>query len=699
VSGAAIGLQDVHDIRLSRARVGELQAQLDWQRALAEVAVEGAELATWDWNVTTGEARFNARWSEIIGYSSDDLMPSAGTWAEQTHPADVPRVKEMLRLVTEGLAPHYELQSRRLHRDGHWVWTRDFGSVTERDEAGRPIRISGIQEDISSRVRAQEELAASERHYRLLAENMSDAVWVVDAHGLITWVSDSSRRLLGWWSEHVVGREFTRLVHPDDRTDARRLLTAGAGGLSVGECRLRCADGSHRVVALSSTLSESGTETVVALHDVNSEVAARRALARASASDSLTGLANRAQVVQTAKEAVARLAESWHQGGSGTVAILVVGVDGLTAVNDALTHAGGDELLREVGQRLRGQLPTIGRGSGDEFVAVVEGARSRADLATMAEQLRTAAKGGVDLGGEVVFPTVSIGIATAGPGSNPEEILRDAATAMRAAKGQGRDQVAFIADDQASVARQRLHLEADIRRGLPAGEFAAWYQPVVALESGRTVGFEALVRWETASAQVIAPDSFLPVAERSTLIVEIDRAMLRQVVEFLARMPANLTVAANVSGRTLGEPGYFQAVEDELQRWGVAPHRLHLEVTETSLPGITDVTMQQVERLADLGVKWFADDFGTGYSSIAMLRDLPISGLKLDRSFTNRIGRGDPTSEQLARAIAGLAQEVGIDSVAEGVESEAEASVLLGQGWRHAQGWLYGRPARSPELG
>jgi diguanylate cyclase (GGDEF)-like protein/PAS domain S-box-containing protein len=700
VSGAALGLQDVHDIYEARVQLAELQ--LDQQRVLAELAINGTGLATWDWNLLTGEITVNERWAEIIGYSLSELgHTTVGTWREHAHAGDAGRAEELLRLTIEGALPHYEIEMRRRHRDGHWVWVRDFGGVTERDEQGRAVRMSGLHEDISARVQAQESLAASERHYRLLAAHMSDAVWVVAPDGRVSWTSESTTALLGWPVGSLVGQAFVSLVHPDDRAVGESLIADADGFSHSGECRVACQDDGYRSLAVRAAPSDDGSGTVVALHDIQSEVAAREALAEATMHDSVTGLANRERVVTSIGQALANLAESWQPEDRSVVAVMVAGIDGLTTINDALTHAAGDHLIREVGRRLQTQLGTggcLGRGSGDEFLVVIDRAISESALLATAEQLRLAVKGPVILGAHEAFPSVSLGIATAGVGADPDEVLRDAAAAMRSAKAQGRDRIAFFKPDQGRVAQQHLRIENEIRRALPAGELRPWFQPIVDLESERVVGFEALVRWVKPDGTVVPPGAFLPVAEDSPVITMIDRAIVRQAIATLAEIDESLTIAVNVSGRTLGDATYFTAVEDLLGEFGVAAARLHLEVTETTLPGITETSIGAVERLAALGVAWYADDFGTGYSSIAVLRELPIRGIKLDRSFTHQLGEGDATSEQLARAIAALAEELGLDAVAEGVETSEEASVLLGQGWRRAQGWLFGRPEPRPRL-
>ena len=373
----------------------------------------------------------------------------------------------------------------------------------------------------------------------------------------------------------------------------------------------------------------------------------------------------------------------------------------MQAVNEALSHAAGDRVLLAIAARIAtvaGSSDLLARGSGDEFLILLPHLISGADASVIAEQVRLAAHGPVKVDNHQVQPTVSIGIATSSRGASPEQLWHDASLAMRQAKDKGRDRCEFFQARLAIEAEHRLVVEAGIRAGLESGQFVPWFQPVVDLADGKVVGFEALVRWARRDGSISAPDEFLPVAERTTLIAEVDFAVLQQAVDLLAALPAPMHVAVNVSANTLRDANYAQWVVEALQRSGAQAGRLHLEFTETALLNVTPHVQTVMATLADLGVRWYVDDFGTGYSSIAHLRDLPVAGLKLDMSFTAGIAVGDRTSERVALALAGLADGLEIDAVAEGVETPEQAAVLKAQGWKHAQGWLFGHPEPATAL-
>ena len=407
--------------------------------------------------------------------------------------------------------------------------------------------------------------------------------------------------------------------------------------------------------------------------------------------DAVTGLAVRRVALARIRLALDR------QAGTGSIlAVLSIGVDGLTPVNDALTHAGGDQLIAFLASRIVrevGDPDRVGRGTGDEFIVLMSDMASTAEAAHMAERILTACRSPITIVGQPIDPTVSIGIATAAAGARPDELLRDASLAMRQAKARGRNGFALLDDALATEAHTRLLFASEIQRGLVREEFAAWFMPIVCFASGQVTGYEALARWLRPDGIEVGPAEFLPCAERRGLIARIDRLVLRQALAALSRLPEGLTMAVNVSAASLAQPDHPELVAEALEAAGVSPERLHLEVTETALLTVTERIRQQMQQLAGRGVRWYVDDFGTGYSSISHLRDLPIAGLKLDRSFTWAMRSKDTRSLRLSQALVGVAEGLELDTVAEGVETIEEARLLTSQGWLRGQGWLYGKAA------
>ncbi len=548
--------------------------------------------------------------------------------------------------------------------------------------------------EASQRMEDRQQLVETERRYRLLARHACDVVVEVDRDHRITWASDSIEALLGWPPGALLGKPAISFVHRDDRARALRagLRLPGPGSLQA-ELRILCADGGWRWMGglahpLPEEISGAG---VLSFRDIHDHVRTRTELDQSLQHDPITGLAVRGVALDRIRCALDAL-----EGTGATLAVLSIGVDGLTQVNDALTHAGGDKLMALLAARIVRAIDhpeQVGRGTGDEFIVLLSEPDAGADVTRTAERILRACRAPVSIGGQPIDPTVSIGIATARAGVLPDELLRDASLAMRQAKGRGRNCSALLDDALATEAHTLLLFAAEIQRGLVMGEFAAWFMPIVAFDTGQVTGYEALARWVRPDGIEVAPAEFLPCAECRGLIARIDLLVLRQALAALSRLPPSLTMAVNVSAATLALPEYPQLVGEALRAAGVRPERLHLEVTETALLTVTNRIGQQIQQLASSGVRWYVDDFGTGYSSISHLRDLPIAGLKLDRSFTCAMRAKDTKSLRLAQALVGVAEGLELDTVAEGVETIEEAHLLTSQGWLRGQGWLYGKAA------
>jgi diguanylate cyclase (GGDEF)-like protein len=409
--------------------------------------------------------------------------------------------------------------------------------------------------------------------------------------------------------------------------------------------------------------------------------------------DPLTGMAARPAMLQRIGEILGT------QRGRRLTAVLCVGVDRLAAVNEAYTHAAGDLVLTAMATRIAesiGKPDHIGRGTGVEFLVVIPDLVSGDEAARLADRLLAVARTPVVFGDIVIEPTVSIGIAIGDRSSDREQLTRDASAAMGQAKADGRDRYVFADASMADQARHRLDVERQIRESLEDDRFRAFFQPVVDLPTGELTGYESLVRIERADGSIAPPAHFIPIAELTPVIADIDLVMLRRGLAALTELPEPLTVAVNLSTVTLTRPGYSQLIERAVRESDARTARLHLEVTETALLGETAQIVTAMESIASLGPRWYVDDFGTGYSSISHLRDLPVSGLKLDVTFSAGIRDGDQKSIRLAQALAGLAGGLGLDTVAEGIETAEEATLLQAQGWRHGQGWLFGHPAPLP---
>ncbi len=627
----------------------------------------------------------------VLGWRPDQIV--GHNVGEFLHPDDIDRTRTELERSARTDTPA-RITYRLRKADGDYAWFEAEGQNLPPQDGGPGRRIVHLR-DVDERAQAERELARSERMYRLLATHVSDIVWAVDEEGTLQWISPSVTAMLGWETADLVGEPSSALVAEEDRSAFTDTVAQAIRlGAATGEFRFRRADDSTlwMEASLRQADSDSGAARVGTLRDIHDRVAARSRLEFALGHDQSTGLPKRETILEQLTRTGTELPDETP------VAVITIGVDLLKDVNDAFGHDAGDIVVTTVAARIAEALPRpelLGRGTGDEFIVAVIGIAGPTEAADLAERLRTCVHGPIDAGEHRVTPTVSVGIALGELADEPHELLRDATLAMHRAKALGRDRWVFADAAQASEAARRMAVESAIRSGLDHDEFEPWYQPIVALADGRLAGYEALVRWQR-DGEHLQPDEFLDVAGQTPMMSEIDIAMVEPVIARLADLPEPLYVAVNVSAPTLARPEYTGIVQAALDAHHVRPGRLHIEVTETLLLSINPDIVARMRELADLGVKWYVDDFGTGYSSISHLRDLPVAGLKLDRSFTAGIGAGDRTARQLADALIGLAHGLGLDTVAEGVETDAEAAYLRTVGWHHGQGWLYGKAAPLP---
>ncbi len=413
--------------------------------------------------------------------------------------------------------------------------------------------------------------------------------------------------------------------------------------------------------------------------------------------DDLTGLPNRMSLLDRLGEDLDR-----HRGEEPGPAIIFLDLDRLKIVNDSLGHDVGDELLVCIAERLSEVLPAgamVARFGGDEFVVLVDRPGDASWTEALARQVLAAVARPLRLAGRLITPSASAGVVVAGSCRSATEMLRDADIAMYRAKHRGGARLAVFTDDMRQRAFDRLDLEGEIRHGLAHDEFRVFYQPVIDLSAGNAlVGFEALVRWQHPDRGLLGPATFIDLAEETGLIVDLGEWVLRTVAATVhawglevAQLPG--TIAVNLAARQLDAPGFVSAVRTAMGAMG--DWSLCLELTESALMGDSSASRVIIDELAGLGASLAIDDFGTGFSSLSYLTRLPVSTLKIDKSFVQDLDK--PAGVAVAAAVVNLATGLGLSVVAEGIETEAQRTALLDLGCRLGQGFLMARPMPQDE--
>jgi diguanylate cyclase (GGDEF)-like protein/PAS domain S-box-containing protein len=544
------------------------------------------------------------------------------------------------------------------------------------------------------------ELRRHEQRFRSLVQNSDDIITIVDADGVFTYVSPGLRRVLGIDPSEWLGKHSADTVHPDDRAQLHALaerIHAQPHVAVRGQARLRHADGTWRWTEFTcvNLLDDPAVRGMVCnARDVTDNRQYQDQLAYQASHDELTGLANRALFGARIDRAVAT-------GGPGTAAVVLVDLDDFKAINDRLGHSVGDALLIAVSARLRGCVrpeDTVARLGGDEFAVLLTNLRP-GESGAVAERIIKALSAPVDAAGHNLLVQASIGVADnspAGGDRGADDLLRCADVAMYAAKELGKNQYARYNCELDARAVEHAQLAAELSYALDQDELELVYQPIVALPGGQVEGVEALVRWTHSEHGPISPVLFIPVAERTGLIVPLGDWVLRtacaQAVGWQRRYgtAAPRYISVNVSARQLLEPTFPQTVAAVLAETGLAPSRLTVEITETAVFG-GGRAVETVAAISALGVCIALDDFGTGHSSLGLLRTCPVDVLKVDKSFVDGV-TGTVEQEAIVTSISQIARALGLGAVAEGVETVAQAERLYTLGYRLAQGFHFGRP-------
>src|SRR5258707_1879366 len=565
-----------------------------------------------------------------------------------------------------------------------------------------PVAVARIGTQLSHK-QAQEALKESEERYALAARGSNDGLWDWNLSLNVVHFSPRWKAMLGYQEGEIRANpeEWFHRIHDADRERVKEEIATHQNGLTPhfeSEHRVLHKDGSFRWM-----LSRG-----VAVHDASGKVlrmaGSQTDITEGKVSDPLTGLPNRLLFI----DRVGRLIKHKKRRKDHLFAVLFMDLDGFKMINDSMGHLIGDQLLLGVANRLEkclrstdtvarlGETFTVARLGGDEFTVLLDDIKDPSDAKRAADRMMKALATPFILGGKEVFTSVSIGIALSNSAYElPEEILRDADTAMYRAKSLGKARYeVFDADMRASV-MARLQLETDLRRALERGEFRNFYQPIVALVSGEIAGFEALLRWQHPTRGLLGPSEFIPVAEETGLIRELGwwnlRSACRQINECRTGAHRHLAIRVNLSAKQFLQPKLVEDIKELLGDLALPPEALKLEITESTVMGDPTAAVGMLQHIKSLGIQLAIDDFGTGYSSLSYLHRFPLDTLKIDRSFISSMG-DDGEGVEIARTILPMANNLRLDVVAEGVETIQQVALLKKLHCKYGQGYYFSRP-------
>ncbi|HEY9735119.1 MAG TPA: EAL domain-containing protein [Trichocoleus sp.] len=586
------------------------------------------------------------------------------------------------------------------------------------DDQDRVQYAIAVFQDITARHEAEAAVRDSEARYRLLAENMSDLVCLHHLDGRYLYISPSCQTVLGYsWAE-LRGRNLQSFVHPEDCDRIGPSLTLAAQGKDPGPAtyRMQQKSGAYRwLETLIQPIADANGQIVrlqTTSRDVTERVEAQTQLKYAALHDALTGLPNRAYLMERLEQAL----ETVGREPQRCSALLFLDLDHFKVINDSLGHGFGDQVLRLMAQILRPFAPEgnlIARLGGDEFVLLLEPLEDFEAAVERAEQILTTLRSPWPLDGREVFVTASIGILQISASyACASDLLRDADLALYRAKNRGRSRYEIFDPHLHLQALQRLYLENDLRGALERDELVLYYQPIVDLKSSELAGFEALVRWQHPQRGLLLPGEFISIAEETGLVLPLGLAMLRsacqQMVHWQRRWPLarRLKISVNLSVKQLQDPTLVEQVRSILQETGFSGQQLTLEITESMLVGNTEAALNLLSQFKAQQIQMGIDDFGTGYSSLSYLHRLPIDVLKIDRAFVNRLDPGEQNSSNdsahgstIAATVMALSKSLGLITVAEGIETPQQLHQLRQMGCELGQGYLFSAavPAEAAE--
>jgi diguanylate cyclase (GGDEF)-like protein/PAS domain S-box-containing protein len=687
IDGVVASMRDVTE-RLATGEAARFQAALLGAVGQAVIATDPHGLILY-WNQAASDM-YGMTEEEMINRSMSELMP-----LEMSAYAG-----EVMSAVAAGKKWTGDFQARR--RDGT-IFPALVTTTPMFDENGGLLANIAVSIDISERKRAEQisqELSA-------IVKSSADAILTVALDGTILTWNRGAQDLYGYNQEEVIGKNVCILdidSSPDDRGAALSLIGVGQSIQRLETVRRR-RDGTFVNVSLTGSPIFGEDGTVLAASSIGRDISDRKRLeeelSRQAVHDSLTGLPNRTLLGDRLSQALAGAARR-----NAPVSVLFLDLDQFKAVNDANGHLVGDDLLIQVAGRLKTAIrpfDTLARFGGDEFVVVCEDADVE-EGQRIAERLSASLKDPINVGGNPQYISASIGIAVSPPlEADPNALLRYADTAMYDAKARGRSRSRVFDASLATESKDRMALTRDLRDALREGAFEVHYQPVVELATGRVLGLEALTRWYHPVRGLISPSTFVPIAEESGIIAAFDQWVLKRACIDGAKLLAagvlttDAVLSVNISARNVGDPNLVEIVRDVATSAGFPLEALELEVTETAIMAEVPTIRGVLEGIRHLGVGIALDDFGTGYSSLAFVRLLPVATMKIDRSFIRNITI-QPHDRAICATVIDLARAMGLRTIAEGVETLEQLSILQRMGCDAGQGFLWNRAMPLNEL-
>ena len=668
-----------------------------------ELALKGSNTSILDWDYVTNESYISPGWREMLGIVNDTEDNDFLTWQSRVHKDDLRTVLRKIQLAIANKEIYFESIHRLRHENGKYIWIIGKAQLFY-DKNGKLLRMIGTHTDISKEKTIQ---MINERQSQII-EQIHDAIVATNLKGFITSWNKGAELLTGYKSNEVTGKHIS-MVYPQE--DIKLLKVNIKNGKYHKEIRVMRKDKEVVDVDLSFSILKNEVGKAFGTISIGQDISQRKKaqnellqekekLKHQAHHDTLTGLPNRTFLHEKLAEGIQRASRR-----DTKVALLFIDLDHFKEINDSLGHDVGDEVLKQVAQKLKNIVrkeDAISRLGGDEFTIMIEDLEQGSDASLLAQKIIHILAEPITLKKHTLYVSSSIGISIyPDDGDSSLNLLKYADSAMYKAKTEGRNNFQFYSSEMTRIAFERVLMERQMRDALKNSEFSVLYQPQFNGFSNTIVGMEALVRWNHPTLGLISPANFIPLAQTTGLIVDIDMFVMKSAMTELSHYyeqglnPGVL--AMNLTMKLLQENNFAETFATLMQETNCKPEWLELEVTEDQVMSKPEEAIKILNKLSNLGINLAIDDFGTGYSSLSYLKKLPINKLKIDQSFVRDLPN-DEEDAAITRAVIALAKSLNLQIIAEGVETQEQKEFMLENGCQNIQGYFYSKPISSGML-
>ncbi|HZV97522.1 MAG TPA: EAL domain-containing protein, partial [Methylophilaceae bacterium] len=673
--------------------IEEMHRELTENEERWKYALEGSGDGVWDWDAQSKEILFSKNWAKMLGFEEGEIGVGMDDWVARVHPDDLPRVFADVQAHVDGETPAYINEHRCLCKDGTWKWILDRGMVVSRSPDGKPLRMVGTHTDISERKKAEESMQLAS----LVYQNSSEGMTVTDVDGTILNINPAFSEITGYSLDDVRGKnhEFLNSGRQDETFYRAMWQAIQTTGRWQGEVWNKRKNGEEYVewLSINTIYNDDGSphRRVSLFSDITKKKETEELVWKQANFDALTELPNRRMFLDRLEQEIRKSHRARQR-----MALMLLDLDHFKEINDTLGHDIGDSLLQEAAKRLVScvrETDTIARLGGDEFTVILGSLQDGSKVERVYQTILQRLAEPFQLGNEVAYISVSIGITLYPEDATTlDELMKNADQAMYEAKSQGRNRYSYFTPAMQLAAQNRMRMVNDLHGALVDNQFRVLYQPIVELATGNIYKAEALIRWQHPTRGLVNPSEFIPIAEDTGLIMDIGDWIFKQAANQVKRWrdlhDKGFQISVNKSPvQFVNEGKSHDSWILYLEKLGVAGNGIVVEITERLLLDARSIITDKLAEFHEAGMQVSLDDFGTGYSSLSYLKKFRIDYLKIDRSFISSLSVNS-VDMALCEAIIHMSHKLGMKVIAEGVETQEQLNLLAAAGCDYAQGYL-----------